>query len=393
MLTTKKFFVAAAVIFLMGASFLTGFTFGETKVCETCQPQDIDFSLFWEAYHKIQNKFVDKGKIDNQKIVYGAISGMIKSLEDPYTVFFTPDESKKFTEEIEGATFEGIGMEIGIRKDQLQVISPIEGTPAQKAGFRPGDKILKINDKNTVDLTVDEAVNLIRGQKGTEVTLTVLRKEWDAPKDIKVTRALIQVPSLKLQFIGDNIAYVKLYQFSAKLSSDFNDVADKIIKSKTKEIIVDLRNNPGGLLETSEDIAGWFLDKGQVVVIEDFGNGKKEVRKSKGRGTFSDYHVVVLINGGSASASEILAGALRDDRGTLLIGEKSFGKGSVQQMEDLLGGASVKITIAKWLTPKGNLIADIGLEPDVKVEMTEQDYDADKDPQLDKAIEIIKGMR
>jgi len=391
----KKFFTLIFLVSIILVSFGLGTYFGKSRVvCEICPPEEIDFSLFWEVYHRLQEKFVDKGKFDIQKMIYGAISGMVKSLGDPYTVFFPPEETKRFEEDVKGV-FEGVGMEIGIKKGQLQVIAPLEGTPAQKAGLRSGDKILKINDTETSDLTIDEAVDLIRGPKGTEVTLTIFREEWKKTKEIKLMRDVIEVPSLKREIKeidGQKIAYIQLYQFSENASFDFRKAAIEILTSPAQKIILDLRNNPGGYLEVAQDITGWFLEKGKIVVIEDFGQGNEQEYKAQGPGTFSDYKVVILINQGSASASEILAGALRDNRGILLIGEKSFGKGSVQELEKLKEGSSLKITVAKWLTPKGQLITDVGLEPDIKVEMTEEDYEQDRDPQLDKAIEIIKGM-
>jgi len=375
---------------LLGAGGFTGFLIGKLQ-CKVCPPEEIDFSLFWEAWKVLQEKFVDKEKFDVQKMIYGAISGMVKSLGDSYTVFFTPEETKRFEEDVKGV-FEGVGMEIGIRKGQLQVIAPIEGTPAQRAEIRAGDKIMKINDIETSDLTIDEAVNLIRGPKGSQVTLTIFREGWEKTKEIKLVREIIEVPSLKWELKDSNIAYLKIYQFSEKASLDFRKAAIEILESPAQKIILDLRNNPGGYLEVAQDITGWFLEKGQIVVIEDFGNGEKKEYRSEGPGKFLDYKIVVLINEGSASGSEILAGALRDNRGILLIGEKSFGKGSVQELEKLREGSSLKITIAKWLTPKGNLITDIGLEPDIKVEMTEEDYEEGRDPQLDKAIEVIKNL-
>ena len=389
----KKFFISIFLVLVILASFGLGTYFGKSQ-CKICPPEEINFSLFWEVYHRLREKFVDKGKIDTQKMIYGAISGMVKSLGDPYTVFFPPEETKRFEEDVKGV-FEGVGMEIGIKKGQLQVIAPLEGTPAQKAGLRSGDKILKINDTETSDLTIDEAVDLIRGPKGTEVTLTIFREEWKKTKEIKLMRDVIEVPSLKREIKeidGQKIAYIQLYQFSENASFDFRKAAIEILTSPAQKIILDLRNNPGGYLEVAQDITGWFLEKGKIVVIEDFGQGNEQEYKAQGPGTFSDYKVVILINQGSASASEILAGALRDNRGILLIGEKSFGKGSVQELEKLKEGSSLKITVAKWLTPKGQLITDVGLEPDIKVEMTEEDYEQDRDPQLDKAIEIIKGM-
>lgn len=387
----KKILLSISLIILVIGSFGFGFYFGKTQ-CKICQPEEIDFSLFWEAYHKLQEKFVDKGKFDIEKIIYGAISGMVKSLEDPYTVFLKPEETKRFIEDVKG-TFEGVGMEIDIRKGQLQVISPLEGTPAQSAGLRAGDKIIKINDKPTMDMTIEEAVNLIRGPKGSEVTLTIFREEWEKTKEIKIVRAVIEVPSLKWEIKNENIAYLKLYQFSEKASFDFRIAAIEILASPCQKIILDLRNNPGGYLEVAQEISGWFLKRGEIVAIEDFGARKeRNIYKAQGNASLVGFPVVILINQGSASGSEILAGALRDNRDILLIGEKSFGKGSVQELERLSEGSSLKITVAKWLTPKGELITDKGLEPDIKLEMTEEDYEEGKDPQLDKAIETIKTL-
>jgi carboxyl-terminal processing protease len=275
----------------------------------------------------------------------------------------------------------------------LQVVAPLEGTPAQKAGLKSGDKIIEIDGESTVGITSDEAVKKIRGEKGTEVVLGIYREDWGEKRDISIIRGVIAVPSLKLELRDDNIAYIQLYQFSEAAAYDFRKAVISILESPTQKIILDLRNNPGGYLEVSQDIAGWFLEKGDIVTIEDFGEGKeKELYKANGSSKLLSYPVVVLINEGSASASEILAGALRDNRESTLVGATSFGKGSVQQLERLSGGSSLKVTVAKWLTPNGDLIADKGLEPDVKIEITEDDVAQGVDPQLDKAIEIIKNI-
>jgi carboxyl-terminal processing protease len=392
----KKIISVFLILIFISGVFVTGFFAGNyvgESNCEVCQPQEINFSLFWEAYHKLQEKFVNPEKINIQEIIYGAISGMVKSLEDPYTVFFPPEETKRFIEDTKGS-FEGVGMEIDIKNGQLQVVAPLEGTPAQKAGLRPGDRILAINSTSTADLTVDEAVNMIRGPKGTEVILTIFREGWQKSKEIKMVREVINVPSLKWEMKEDNIAYLKLYQFSQNAGGDFDRVAIEILNSGARGFILDLRDNPGGYLEVAQDIAGWFLERGQIVTIEDFGGKRENIEyKASGNGSLSRYSMVILVNQGSASGSEILAGALRDNLGIKLIGEKSFGKGSVQELEQLSDGSSLKITVAKWLTPKGELITGKGLEPDIKVERTEEDFQEDRDPQLDKAIETLKEMR
>lgn len=381
-----------AVFILMLASFCIGLWSGKT----TCPPQPAegaDLTLFWKTWHSLEDKFVDQGKIVPQKMVYGAIKGMVAALEDPYTSFFDPEDSKQFLEDTNGS-FEGVGMEIGIKKGQLQVVSPIENSPAQKAGLKAGDIIVRIGDKSTADMTTDEAVDLIRGPKGSEVTLSVYREEWQETRDVKLTRDVINVPSLKLEIRDDGIAYIQLYQFTEKAGDDFRAAAVDIINSGAKKIVLDLRNNPGGYLHIAQEIGGWFLDKGQVVTHEDSGDGRdREDYLSEGPSLLAKYPVVVLINGGSASASEILAGALRDDRGVKLVGTKSFGKGSVQQLVQFSDGSSLKVTIAKWLTPKGDQISEVGLAPDEEVKITSEDEAAAKDPQLDKAIEIVKELK
>ena len=260
----KNFFSTFLIIAIL-AGFGLGIWFGESR-CEICPPEELDFSLFWEAYHKIQEKFVNEKELDQQELIYGAISGMVKSLGDPYTVFLNPDETKRFVEDVK-VSFEGVGMEIGIRKGQLQVIAPLEGTPAQKAGLRAGDKITKVDDTSTADLTIDEAVDLIRGPQGSKVTLTVYREDWERTKEIEIERAVIEIPSLKWEIIEDSIVYIKLYHFTEKASLDFNMAVIEILASPAQKIILDLRNNPGGYLEVAQDIAGWFLERGDVITI------------------------------------------------------------------------------------------------------------------------------
>jgi carboxyl-terminal processing protease len=385
----RKLIIVFFSILIIGASFGSGFYFGQTQ-CELSRPEEVDFSLLWETWHKLSEKYVDKDKLDIQKMIYGAISGMVDSLEDPYTVFLDPSDTKKFTDDVKGS-FEGIGIEIGIKNGDLQVIAPLDNTPAQKAGLKSGDKIIKINDTLTADLSLDGVVDLIRGPKGTSVDLTIYNDNLEESKVLSIVRDVIEIPSMSWKLIEEDIAYIKLSHFSEKAIFDFRTAAIEVLTSPAKSIILDLRNNPGGYLEVSREIAGYFLERGQVVTIEDFGNNEKDEYLAQGAGALMGYPMVILIDEGSASASEILAGCLRDNRNIVLIGEKSFGKGSVQELEDLTGGSSLKVTIAKWLTPKGESISDKGLEPDIKVEMKESDSENNLDPQLDKAIEIIKA--
>lgn len=359
---------------------------------EIGKPQGVDFTLFWDAWKQLREKSVKSKDLDPQKMVYGAISGMVGSLKDPYTVFMNPQDSKRFLEDVSGS-FEGVGMEVGIKKDTLTVIAPLEGTPAKRAGIRAGDMIAKIGGRNTETMSVEEAVSLIRGAKGTTVTLSMFREGWRDQKDITLTREVIKVPTISWELKEGDVAYVKIYHFSENAADEFRKTVGQITASPAKRVVVDVRNNPGGYLEVAQDIASWFIKRNDTVVMQDPGpDGTKKIFKSKGYGALQSYPVVVLINEGSASASEILAGALRDDINAPLVGTKSFGKGSVQELFDLKDFSSLKITVAYWLTPKGNQIAEKGLEPDIKVLMTENDYETNKDPQLQKAIEVAKGL-
>jgi carboxyl-terminal processing protease len=390
----KKIIYPVVLVACFAAVFVLGAWVGVNKIAyHVPQPGTIDFSLFWDAYSKLQQYFINPSKITDQKVIYGAIEGMTKSLGDPYTDFFNPDQAKRFEQDLSGS-FDGIGVEIGIKKDMLTVIAPLKGTPGQKAGLKSGDIIVKINGQDTGNMTSDDAVSLIRGQKGTAVTLTIMRDGWSTTKDIKIIRDTIKVPSIEWSIKNGDIAYIQIYQFDETLSADFKEIALKILQGSAKKIILDLRDNPGGYLSVAQDLAGWFLQNNQTITIEDFGKGKpQQVYKTDGNSNLANYPIVVLINEGSASASEILAGALRDNRNIKLIGAKSFGKGCVQEVVDLRGGSFLKITIANWLTPKGNSITEVGLTPDIKVEVTDKDIEAKKDPQLDKALEIIKTLQ
>ncbi len=356
------------------------------------KPKDVDFSEFWTVWDLLHQDYVDQGKLaDNKNLLYGAIEGLVNAVGDPYTVFLRPVESSKFKQEISGS-FAGIGIEIGLRNDVLTVIAPIKDTPADKAGLLAGDKIIKIGDKSTADMTVDEAVNLIRGPRGTPVTLTYVRGDAKSGVEITIVRDTIKIPALSMKIEG-NTAYLEFSIFNKNADAEFEKAAKEIIASGADRIILDLRNNPGGLLDSSVNIASYFLDQGLIVTTEKFGDGKENVFKTRPNGLLKNYPIIILINEGSASASEILAGAIKDNRGVTIVGKKSYGKGSVQEINDLSGGASLKITVAKWFTPKGVSISDQGIVPDVIVERTEDDFKNNRDPQLDKAKELIKNLK
>jgi len=358
---------------------------------ELGKPEALDFSLFWEALSRIEETYVDSDKLDYQQILYGAISGMVNSLGDDYTVFMPPEKADSFLKSVSGKdSFQGVGMELGIKGKVLTVIAPIEGTPADRAGIKAGDKILAIDGKTTEGMTTEEAVSLIRGEKGTKVVLTIMRKNFSESKDYTLIRDVIEVPVVRWELLENDIAYIKIYQFTANLPLKFRDIVTQVLKQNAKKIIIDLRNNPGGYLESAVDVASWFLPENSVVVMEEFKNGERKEYRSEGYKSLQSFSTVVLVNGGSASASEILAGALRDIKQIKLVGEKTFGKGSVQTMETLKDDSSLKITVAKWLTPSGVSIAKEGLKPDIEIELTEEDADNERDPQLEAAINILK---
>jgi carboxyl-terminal processing protease len=353
------------------------------------QDQSVDFSLFWKVWDLLKEKHIDRAKIDAQKMVYGAISGMLKATGDPYTSFFNPEENKSFSEELEGS-FEGIGAELGFKDQVLTVVAPLDGSPAQKAGLMAGDKIFKIDDKIVTDLTLDDAVNMVRGAKGTTVKLTILRTGEQDTRDVVVTRDIIEIKSVKTEFKDGDIASIKITKFGDTTDKEFQAAVASVIKNKSKGLIIDLRNNPGGLLDKAVNMASLMIPKGKVVVTEEDSDGKRTDLKTTGGDKLSSVPTVVLINEGSASASEILAGALKDDQGTPLVGKKSFGKGSVQELVNLPGGSSVKITVAKWLTPGGDYIMEKGIMPDDEVDLTSDDIENKRDPQMDKAVEVLK---
>lgn len=394
-----KIFIGVIVIaifftggFIIGKKSVQGPVFYERIYFnkELGKPENFDFSLFWDTLKKIEEFYVNSDKIDYQNMLYGAISGMVDSLGDDYTIFMKPEKSKSFLESVSGKeNFEGVGMEISVKDKVLTVITPLEGTPAYKAGIKAGDKIIKIDDKTTEGLLSEEAVKLIRGEKGTQVRLLIVRPTFSEPKEFTITRDTIEVPVIRWEMKNDNIAYIRIYNFTANLPSKFDEIVPEILKNNAKKIIIDVRNNPGGYLDSAVEIASWFLSKGDIVLKEQFKNGDEDNYKSNGYNAFQNLPVVVLVNGGSASASEILAGALRDIRNIKLIGEKTFGKGSVQRLESLKDDSSLKITIAKWFTPNGTSIADEGLKPDIETELTEEDFNNNKDPQLEKAIEEL----
>lgn len=366
---------------------------GEAVITNVTNPYPtVDFSLFWKVWDLVKEKYIDRDDLDANKMVYGAINGMLSATGDPYTTFFDPEENQQFQEKISG-NFEGIGAEIGMKDSVLTIIAPLDDSPAAKAGLLAGDKIFKVDTADIGSLTLEQAVRKIRGQKGTKVVLTIFREGEEQTRDIEVTRDVIQVKSVKTDIRDDGIGIIRISQFGETTSAEFDIAVGTVVNRKVKGLIIDLRNDPGGLLDVAVDVSSRLLPTDKIVVIEESFDGKRETRKTEGGDRLSGIPTVILINEGSASASEILAGALKDNRpdSVTLVGEKSFGKGSVQQMFSVPGNTSVKITIAHWLTPSGKQINKQGIAPDVEVKMTAGDYKDKKDPQQDKALEILKG--
>ncbi|MBU0671221.1 MAG: S41 family peptidase [Patescibacteria group bacterium] len=351
--------------------------------------EEVDFDLFWKVWNDISDKSYGQ-PVDEKQMFYGSLMGMTAALEDPYSIFLDPQLTEEFSSEMNGS-FEGIGAEIGKRDDNLVVISPLPDSPAQKAGLKAGDIILKIDDTDTMGMSLDEAIKLIRGEKGTEVVLTVVNKNEEEVREVPITRDIIQFDSVRWEIIEqDNkkIGYIEVLHFSQDTDALFNEAVNEVLTSNPDGLVLDLRNNPGGYLETSITMASKFF-KDKPVLYEEFSDGSRKQYDAEGKAPLAGMKTIVLINEGSASASEILAGALKDYKIAELVGKTTFGKGSVQDYKTYDDGSSLKLTVAKWLTPNLNNIDEVGIAPDYEVELTTEDINADNDPQLDKALELI----
>ncbi len=410
--TTKHLVYSIFLIVFIFGAFVGGYVFGSEKAYHQFSVPTLankeavnigttnaDFAPFWKAWNVLNEKFVSSatttdGGVTDQEKVWGAISGLAGSYGDPYTSFFPPAESKDFTEQISG-NFGGIGAELDMKEGALVVVSPLKGSPAERSGLRAEDTILAVDGKSVSGSTIDESISIIRGEIGTKVTLTVVHRNENEAVDIEITRDNIQIPIIDTEHRADDGVFViSLYSFSANSAYQFRDALQMFADSGETKLVIDLRNNPGGYLESAMDMASWFLPEGDVVVTEDFGGSQESrIYRSKGYNVFKKgiFKIAVLQNGGSASASEILAGALQEHGNAVIVGTQSFGKGSVQELVDITPETSLKVTVAKWLTPKGNFISGNGLTPDFEIE-----FDVDKyleegiDTQLEKAIEVLK---
>ena len=398
--TDKRLIYVYVAVPAIALGFLFGMYSGQNRVAT--HPDLVDaskvtsdqFAAFWKTWNILEQKSVYAASSTAQDKVYGAIKGLASSYGDPYTVFFPPTESKMFQEDIAG-NFEGVGMEIGIKDHLLVVVAPIKGSPAEKAGVKTGDAILKIDGKDTSDLSVDQAVKLIRGKADTVVKITFLPKDATKTVERSITRAVIDIPTLDTDTKPGGIFVIRLYSFTSNSADLFRDALRKFVASGDSKLILDLRGNPGGYLDAAWDMASWFLPSGQTVVTEDFGKNKDaNVFRSKGYNIFNDkLKMIILADGGSASAAEILAGALHEHNIAKLVGTKTFGKGSVQELVPITDDTSLKVTIARWLTPDGHNLSHDGLDPDYKVEVTDKDIANKVDPQMNKAVEILNATQ
>jgi len=369
-----------------------GLSAGNTEVTA---PPGVDTAPLWKAWNLLKEKYVSATTtkvVSEQEMLWGAIEGLAASLNDPYTVFLPPVESKIFQENISGS-FGGAGMEIGLRNSVITVIAPLKGSPAERAGIRSGDIVYKIDDVSTEGLAVDQAVQKIRGEIGTKVKLLLIREGKSEPFEVTITRETIQVPTIDTEMRSDGVFVIKFYQFSANSPQLFREALRAFVNANTDKLVIDLRGNPGGYLEAAVDTASFFLPPGKIVVRENFGPEKDEVlHRTRAYNVFNDnLKIVILVNQGSASASEIFAGALQEYGRAKLVGEHTFGKGSVQELVPVTSESSLKVTIARWLTPNGRSISDGGLKPDIEVKFTEKDLEAGDDPQMEKAVEVLKS--
>ncbi len=348
---------------------------------------DVNFNQFWAVWDRIKQKYV-KQPVSDTELYYGATQGLVASLGDPYSLYLPPQAADQFTKDLSGE-LEGIGAEVGIKNNQLQIVAPLPNTPAEKAGLKPGDKILAINKEGTTGMDVGVAVGKIRGKGGTTVTLSIMRDGWAKPKDFPIVRAKINVPAVLASYKPGNIAYIRVMQFNDAAMPQFNAAVKDLLQKKATGVILDLRNNPGGYLNSAVEMSSIWVRNG-LVVSEKGINGYNKDHFTSGIHSLSGMKTVVLVNGGSASASEIVAGALQDHHEATIVGEKTYGKGSVQDYETFPDGSALKLTIAEWFTPAGKNINKEGIKPDIEVKEDWAKEKVGEDKMLDKALEILK---
>lgn len=402
--------VAVVAVALVGSGYWLGFTDGQnvpkrvviSGISNGAAPSStaVDFSTFWEAWQTINDYYLRNPSTTAQEKVYGAINGLVNSLGDPYSEFFTPQSNQQFQQDITG-DFGGVGIQIDVDANgHVVVVAPLKGTPGAAAGLLPKDWITAVNGTSTDGMSVDEAVNLIRGPVGSVVTLSILRSGWTVPKDFKIAREVISVPNVEFEMKGD-IAHITLAEFTQDAEPQFYSALAKAVNANAKGMVLDMRDDPGGYLQVAVDLAGYFLKPGSLIVKEVGRAVPEQDYTATGNGSLDNFPMVILVNGGTASAAEILSGALRDDRGIKLVGETTFGKGTVQELEPLTDGSAIKLTVAHWVLPSGQILDHNGLVPDYAVSSTVSTATSTPpaigapgtgpDPQLDKAIQVLQA--
>ncbi len=390
-------------VVLIVISFSLGIYFGrnvDTPILDFSSSKDkVDQTLFWEVWNLMESKFVQKDKVDEQEMMYGAIKGLVDSYGDPATIFLTPKETLEFNQSNEGKYFEGIGAELGYSNGAIIIVSPLDGSPAKAAGIRAGDYILAVDDYEVKSSdNVYEIVQKIRGESGTKVVLKVLHKGDLEPIKIEITRGEITVPSMTLTFVGEkkDIALIDIARFTDSSypawNSKWDELVDEVVSKNVKKAIIDLRGNPGGYFDAAVYSAGEFLKKGSLISMQEDGNGNKKEFVAKPGGRLQGLEVIVLVDEGSASASEIFSGALQQNHVAKVVGTKTYGKGTAQSVLDLKGGSSLHITILKWLLPDGTwLNRENPVKPDIEVENSTDDFVNGQDKQMDEALKLLKN--
>lgn len=402
-----RWFAVLLVLFLLAGSFVTGGVLGWslrqltlgpqptpiTGPSEELTPEELRdrFETFWEVWRLVESNFYDPDRVNPEKMAYGAIKGMVDAVGDKYTFFATPAQTSVANTRLEGS-YEGIGAYIDQENGFPVILGPVgEDTPAARAGLRRGDVVLAVDGVDVEGMPLEEVIAMIKGPAGTDVTLKILRQGEAAPFEVTITRAHIDVPSVTGEMRPDGLAYVRISIFGDNTSDELDDLLEKLLAQNPKGLILDLRGNGGGYLVAAQEVLGRFLRGGVATYRADREGNRFPLDVVGGRVRVFDLPMVVLVDGGSASASEIVAGALQDSKRAILIGEQTFGKGSIQNVFDLEDGSSVRVTVAHWLTPNGRQIQDVGLTPDIVAPRTPEDYAADRDPQLDTAVAYLLG--
>ena len=406
--------VTAAAFIILGLGFVGGFLTERQLIAHGAAntlsgqippPSGVDFSSVWKAWSVVDEKFVPASVASttpvatttdgkNDERVWGMIEGLAASLGDPYTFFLPPQQNENFTQDMSGS-FEGVGMEIAVKNNVLTVVSPLKGNPAEKAGIKAGDQVLKINGEDTRGMDVSTEVQKIRGPKGSSVKLLLSRQGWDAPREMNIVRDTIDVPIVNTKARDDGIFVISVATFTSNSPNLFRAALREFIQSGDTKLVLDLRGNPGGYLEAAVDMASWFLPTGKVVVTEDYaGHANNIVHRSYGYDVFSkNLKMAVLVDKGSASASEILSDALRYWGVAKLVGTNTFGKGSVQELVEITPKTALKVTVARWLGPDGKQIPIEGIAPDIMATTTDADIQAGKDLQMERAVKLVNSLQ